>query len=179
MALRSSLTVMPCRSFSDPLELITVPVAGSKNRDRQLVSERDADGRCGLTRRILLVDFLDRDQEVQAARLELARRAVGEPEEVPLRIQVAGHVARKHDVVEDDQPGRWVVAEEADVGGQRVGCRKIPDRAVAVDLDLRRRRVDDRAIDDAAEVGDAVFRLRRAAARSDTARVNSRMPIQL
>ena len=57
-----------------------------QDRDRQPVGERDADGRCGLARRILLVDLLDRDQEVLAALLDRARRAVGEPDDVALRI---------------------------------------------------------------------------------------------
>ena len=64
------------------------------------------------------------------------------------------------DVVEDDQPARGVVAEEADVGGQRVGGRKIPDRAVAVDIDLRGRNRVDKAIDHAAAIGNAYRRLR-------------------
>src|SRR5207247_8578616 len=79
---------------------------------------------------------------------------VGEPDEVPLRF-VAGHVARKLDVVEDDQPACGVVAVEADVGGERVGRRKVPDYAVAVDIDVRRRNRVDLAIYHAAEIGNA------------------------
>src|SRR5262249_45067799 len=97
---------------------------GEQDRDYQLVGEGDADGGYWRAGRILFVNFLDRYQEVQAAVFERARRAVGEPYEVPLRVQVAGHIARKHDVVEDEQPARGVVAVPADVGGQRVGRRK-------------------------------------------------------
>src|SRR5262249_31764504 len=97
---------------------------------------------------------LGRYKEVLAVWLEPAHRAVGEPDVVPLRF-VTRHVARKHDVVKNDQPARGVVAEEADVGGERVGRRKVPDDAVAVDIDVRRRNRGDLTIDHAAEIGNA------------------------
>ncbi len=134
-----------------------------QDRDRQRVGEGDADGGRGLARRILLVDFLDRDQEVLAALLDRAGRAVDEPDRVPKNV-VARHLARVHDVVEDDQPPIGVLArlrEEAEVGGQRVGCRKVPDRAVTVDIYLRGRNRVDKAIDQAAAIGNAAVRPRR------------------
>src|SRR5207244_8813604 len=100
-----------------------------------------------------------RYKDVLAVRLEPAHRAVGEPDEVPLRF-VAGHVARKHDIVEDDQPARGVVAVEAAVGGERVGRRKVPDDAVAVEMDMRRGDRADLAIDHAAVSRYATVRLR-------------------
>ena len=63
-----------------------------------------------------------------------------------------------HDVVEDDQPASGVVAEEADVGGQWVGHPKIPDRAIAVDLNTRGRNRVDLAVDHAAVIGNATAR---------------------
>src|SRR5262249_32532213 len=129
---------------------------GGHGWDRHRGREGEAAGGYWRAGRILFVDFLDRYQKVQAAVLERARRAVGEPYEVPLRVQVAGHIARKHDVVEDEQPARGVVAVPADVGGQRVRGRKVPDRAVAVDIDLRRRNRVDKAIHHAAAIGNAI-----------------------
>src|SRR5207247_8876126 len=102
----------------------------------------------------LFVDPALRFKEALAVRLESADRAVRQADEVPLRF-LAGHVARKRDIVDDDQPACRVVAVEADVGGERVGRRKVPDYAVAVDIDVRRRNRVDLAIDLAAEIGNA------------------------
>src|SRR5574342_163704 len=50
--------------------------------DCQRVGERDTDSGGGLACRILLVDLLDRYQQVLAVRMDAARRAVGEPDMV-------------------------------------------------------------------------------------------------
>ena len=123
-----------------------------QDRDRQLPGEGDTDCDEGRAWRIRLLDLLDGYQQVLAALLEGARRAVDEPELVLVN-GVARHVAQVDDVVEDDQhpPDS---AGEADVAGQRVGRRKIPDRAIAVDIDLRGRSRVDKAIYHAAEIGD-------------------------
>ncbi len=131
-----------------------------QDRDRQLVCEGNTDGCRGPARRILLVDFLDRYEEVLAVRMDAARRAVREPDLVALN-GVARHLARVHDVIEDDQPalvGLAWLCQEADVAAQRVGRGKVPDRAVAVDLNLGRRNRVDKAIDHAAAIGNAVVR---------------------
>ncbi len=127
--------------------------------DDQPPGERDADGGHGRARRVLLVDLLDRDQDVLAALIERAGRAVDEPELV-LVTGVARHVAREHDVVEDDQqPPEGAV--EAEVAGHRVGRGVVLDPAIAVDVDLGGRDgVIDESVDGAAGIGDAIDRQR-------------------
>src|SRR5258708_12512830 len=71
---------------------------------------------------------------------------------MPVR-RVAGEVAGEIDVVEDDQPATTGPGK-ADVGGQRVGRWEVPDRAISVDIDLRRGNRVDKAIDHATEIGD-------------------------
>src|SRR5262249_40774422 len=88
-------------------------------------------------------------------------------------------IARKHDVVEDEQPGRGVVAEPADIGGQRVGRRKVSDRAIAVDVDLGRRDRVNKSIDHAASIGNAIdtpLRLRRGSGQEQVCEGNKKDP---
>src|SRR5207248_6341235 len=77
---------------------------------------------------------------------------VVDPDEIPVR-RVAGDVADETDIVEDDQPASSG-AGEADVGSQWVGRWEVPDRAISVDIDLRRGNRVDKAIYHATEIGD-------------------------
>src|SRR5262249_44133821 len=87
-----------------------------QDRNDELPREGDAYGGGGPVRRnVLLVDLLDRDQQAQTVILDRGGRAVDEPDLVPLRIEVARHVAGVHDVVEDEQEARGVVSVPADV----------------------------------------------------------------
>ena len=131
-----------------------------QHRHRQAIGERHADRRRRLAGRCLLVDLLDRDQVVLAALLDRGRGAVDEPDPVLVH-RVTGHLARVHDVVEDDQPapvGLPGLGVEAEVGAERVRRGVVADDAVAVDLQLvggRRSRV---AVEDPAGVVGAVLR---------------------
>src|SRR5258708_35785810 len=102
---------------------------------------------------MFFVDLGDRYEEVRARQdVRAGDRAIHEPDEIPVRL-VAGEVAGEIDVVEDDQPAPSG-AGETDVGGQWVGRWEIPDRAISVDIDLRRGYRVDKAIDYAAEIAD-------------------------
>src|SRR5437899_3153320 len=104
-------------------------------------------------RRILFVDLVDRCEKVSAPQnVRAGNRAIHEPDEIPVRL-VAGEVAGEIDVVEDDQPAPSG-AGEADVGCQWVGRWEVPDRAISVDIDLRRGNRVDKAIYHATEIGD-------------------------
>ena len=110
------------------------------------IGEWHADRGRGLAGRVLLVDLLDRDEQVLALRLEIGRdRAVREPEPVVVdMVVVARHLAGEVDVVEDDQVRLRIrvsrIGVEIDVGVERVGLRVVLDPAVLVDIQLDRRR---------------------------------------
>jgi hypothetical protein len=134
-----------------------------QDRDREAVGEGHSDGGRGLARGVALVDLLDGDQKVLAALLDRGRGAVGEPDPVPGN-GVARHLTGVHDVVEDDEPsfvGLAGLCQEAEIGGQRVGGWKVPDRAVPVDLELGGSDGARRTVEHAAGIVGAILRLRR------------------
>jgi hypothetical protein len=139
-----------------------------QDRDRQRVGEWHTDRRGRLSGRILLVDLLDRDEQVLAVLVDSARRAVHEPDVVAMR-RVARHLAGVHDVVEDHEPAFVGVPGdvlEAEVGAHPAGV--VADRAVARDLDLRGSRIAREAVVDALRgCGAAVFRMRRDGAEQE------------
>src|SRR6266571_9424106 len=138
-----------------------------QHRDCELVGEGHTNRGGGLTCRVLLIDLLDGDEKVLAVRLEVRKRAVDEPDMVTLH-GIARHIADEVNVVEDDQPSLRILTRlriKADVGGQRVGSWEIPERAVAIDLDLRGRYRVDIAINHATPVGDTVICMRRERAQ--------------
>jgi hypothetical protein len=124
-----------------------------QHRDLQGVREWHADRRGGS--RALLVDLLDRDEQIPAALPDAAARAVGEPDLVLVNVvAVARHVSGVENVVENDQPAGAAGSEKVEVGGERIRLGEVLDRAVAVDFDARRRIGIDVTVDDAVgEVG--------------------------
>src|SRR6266498_5622599 len=110
-----------------------------QHRDCELIGEGHTNRGSGLTRGVLFIDFLDGDEKVLAVRLEVRKGAVDEPDMMNLH-RIARNIADEVNVVEDDQPSLRILTRlriKADVGGQRVGSWEIPERAVAIDLDLR------------------------------------------
>src|SRR5262249_23265925 len=63
-----------------------------QDRDRQLVREGDADGGCGLARRILFVDLLNGNEQVLTVGFDRRDGAVDEPERIAMHL-IAGDVA--------------------------------------------------------------------------------------
>src|SRR5688572_9254526 len=80
-----------------------------QDRYSQLVRKRHTNRGSGLTHRIPLVDLLNRDKEVLAVLVNAGRRAVGEPDLVPLD-GIARHLAGVDNVIEDDEPALVVLA---------------------------------------------------------------------
>ncbi len=84
----------------------------------QPIGKRHTDRDRSRTGGILLVDLLDRYQQVLAALLDRARRAVREPDLVA-GDRVACHLTDVHDVVEHDEPafvGLAGLSQEAEIG---------------------------------------------------------------
>ena len=144
-----------------------------QDRRRQLVFERHTDRGGRLAGWVLLVDFLYGDQQVLTASVNPGRRTVDEPDHVT-RNRVAGHLAGVRDVVEDDEPafvGLTRLGHKADVGAESV--RIVPDRAVPIDVELRRCRSPRESIEYAVRVLGTVFSGRRfGAQRKDRADQN-------
>ena len=138
-----------------------------QQREGERVGKGHPDRDQGRPRRVLLVDLVDRCEEVRALQDMLAGdRAVDEPDDVIVYV-VAGDVADEVDVVEDEQ--RVGRAQQTDVAPIRVGGRVVPDGAGAVDLQIRRHR-GDVAVEDAAVSGvaeRAALRVRRAGAHNE------------
>ena len=82
-------------------------------------------------------------------------RAINEPNDV-IEDSGARHLTRMDDIVEDEEPALRILArlcEEAEIRVDRVGCRVVSDRAVLIDLQLRRRDIPGGTIEHAAVVG--------------------------
>ena len=76
---------------------------------------------------------------------------------------VTRHVARVHDVVEDDEPALICLArarEETEIRSERIRCGVVADRAVTVDLQLRGRHGAGEAVERTVRIIRAILGIR-------------------